>query len=283
MADLKRHQAVLYELLLALDAVCRKHNIQYALFAGTALGAVRHRGFIPWDDDLDVVMLRSDYERFLAVAPRELDLEKYYLQAEFTPHWPMFFSKLRKNGTTCLERYIARDERMHQGVYIDIFPCDALAEFLPLRWLQFLASKVVIAQSLDRRGYSTDSVVKKLFMAMCRSLPQKPFVRLVQLRNGRSEMVHTFLGGASRYRKNIYPRSWFEETVMLPFEAGSFPVSAQYDALLTRLYGDYRTPLPEAQRGCKVHAEVVDLEQSYEAYLPQHRGAAFAQPTRSLR
>ena len=107
MKDLQllRHQEVLFELLEAFDEVCKKHHIPYMLFAGTALGAVRHEGFIPWDDDLDVVMLRPDYERFLEIAPNELDPEKYFLQKEFKKEFPMFFSKLRKNNTTCLERY----------------------------------------------------------------------------------------------------------------------------------------------------------------------------------
>ena len=85
----------LLEMLREIDRICRKHDIPYQLFAGTALGAVRHGGFIPWDDDLDIIMLRKDYLRFLFLAERELNSELYALQAEFTDHWPMFFSKLR--------------------------------------------------------------------------------------------------------------------------------------------------------------------------------------------
>lgn len=281
---LEKHQAVLYELLQAFDVVCRKHNIQYMLFAGSALGAVRHGGFIPWDDDLDVVMLRPEYERFLAVAREELDGEKYFLQKEFSPHWPMFFSKLRKNDTTCLERYIPRDPEIHQGVYMDIFPCDNLADGKLMRKLQFYASKVVIAKSLDRRGYLTDSWKKKLFMAACRLAPGKCFWTFAKgCREGDSACVHTFFGGASRYEKNIYPREWFTETVLLPFEDGQFPVSAHYDEMLTALYGDYMTPLPEDKRGCKVHAELVDLERSYTHYRGWQRRERFAEYTRSIR
>ena len=124
--QLKKHQAALMELLTVFDNICRRLGISYQLFAGTALGAVRHKGFIPWDDDLDIIMLRPEYERFLKEAPAEPESEKYFLQSEFSEHWPMFFSKLRKNGTACIERYVPRDELMHQGIYIDIFPCDSL-------------------------------------------------------------------------------------------------------------------------------------------------------------
>lgn len=171
----EKHQAVLYEILQEFDEVCRKHNISYMLFAGSALGAVRHGGFIPWDDDLDVVMFRPEYERFLAVAAQELDREKYYVQKEFLDHWPMFFSKLRKNNTACLERYIPRDPQMHQGVYLDIFPCDNLADGKFMRKLQFYCSKAVIAKSLDRRGYLTDSLKKSFLWHSAACFPGSSF------------------------------------------------------------------------------------------------------------
>ena len=126
MTALQEHQAVLLELLRELDRVCTAHDIPYVLFAGTALGAARHRGFIPWDDDLDVALLRPDYERLLALDDGCWG-EKYFLQREFSPHWPLHFSKLRKNGTTCLEKYRPKDERSHRGIYIDVFPLDNAA------------------------------------------------------------------------------------------------------------------------------------------------------------
>lgn len=130
----RRHQLVLLEMLKEFDRICRRHDIPYMLFAGTALGAQRHGGFIPWDDDLDVIMLRPAYQRFLEVAESELD-GAYYLQKEFSDHWPMFFSKLRKNGTACMEKFRPKDQLMHQGVYMDIFPCDALSDSRIMRGL----------------------------------------------------------------------------------------------------------------------------------------------------
>lgn len=133
--QLKKHQEVLFELLTVFDGICKKYAIPYQLFSGTALGAVREQGFIPWDDDLDVIMLREDYKRFLEIAPSELG-ESCFLQKEFSEHWPMFFSKLRKNGTACIERYVPKDELTHQGIYIDIFPCDNLSDCNIFRKLQ---------------------------------------------------------------------------------------------------------------------------------------------------
>ncbi len=282
--QLQKHQQVLLEMLVETDRICKKHNIKYMLFAGSALGAVRHQGFIPWDDDLDVVMCRSDYERFLEVAPRELNGEDYFLQKEFDAHWPMFFSKLRKNGTACIERYIPRDPQTHQGVYIDIFPCDNLSDSRIVRNVQFLASKVVIARGLYRRGYLTDSPLKKLFMQLCRLVPSGPFWRAAVLAKAKNtRMVHCFFGGASRFPSSVFPRAWMEETVLLPFCGRMFPVSAHYHALLTTLYGDYMVLPKERERGRKIHAEIVDLEHSYELYSDIQKQMKFQEYTRSIR
>lgn len=280
---LRRHQLVLLELLTEFDRICRNHDIPYVLFAGTALGAVRHQGFIPWDDDLDIAMLRTDYARFLQVAAGEL-AEQYYLQAEFSHHWPMFFSKLRKNGTACMERFIPRDPQMHQGIYIDIFPVDNLSDSGFIRKLQFAASKVVIAKGLRRRGYLTDSTAKKLFMAGCALVPMAPVRRLARL-GGKpgTEMVHTFFGAASRYEKNIFPRQWFTETRLWEFEGQMFPVSAHADAMLTKIYGDYMTPPSDGEKGCKVHGVIVDPDRSYEQYLQQQAEMKITEYARSIR
>ena len=91
---LTEHQALLFEMLRDFDGVCRRHNIHYQLFAGTALGAVRHSGFIPWDDDVDVILMRDEYERFFREAAPDFDPVVYYVQKDNSPHWPMQFSKL---------------------------------------------------------------------------------------------------------------------------------------------------------------------------------------------
>lgn len=283
-AHLNGHQKLLLQLLCEFDRICRKHGLKYMLFAGTALGAARHKGFIPWDDDIDVAMLRSEYDRFMELAPQELDTGTYFLQKEFSEHWPMFFSKLRVNNTACIERYIPKDPLVHQGVYIDIFPIDNLGKKSISQRLQFAASKVVIAKSLDRRGYLTDCKRKKVFMWLCRLLPLKPMLSITQRRKENdSEMVHSFLAAASKYGKNIYPRSWFTELTEMTFEGNRFPVSAHYDEMLTRIYGDYMVMPTEEDRARKVHGEIVDLEHSYEMYIETQKNMKITEYSRSIR
>ena len=281
---LNEHQQCLLLMLQDLDAVCAKYGISYQLFAGTALGAVRHQGFIPWDDDLDIIMQREEYERFFRVAPLELDPQKYYVQEEYGPHWPMQFSKLRLNGTTCIERCHVRDPEMHQGVYIDIFPCDNLADNPFIRKLQFAVSKVVIAKSLYARGYETPSCAKKIFLQLCRLLPKKPLWRFcIRRKDNGSQMVHSFFGCGTKYEKNIFPRVWMEESQNVLFEGQEFPISAHWEELLTKLYGDYRTLPPESERDCKVHAAILDLYHSYETHLAEQQAMKIETYTRSIR
>lgn len=280
---LRQHQLVLLSMLKELDLICRKHNIKYILFSGTALGAVRHGGFIPWDDDLDVIMFRDEYERFLSVAEKELSSE-YYLQKEFSEHWPCFFSKIRKNNTAYIEKTVPKDPLQHQGVYIDIFPCDRLSNNKFMRKIQFFSSKIVIAKSLKKRGYLTDSTFKRLFMTICTVVPCKPFLYLSKLPALKNYcMVHSFFGASSKYERSIFPREWLEERQLIMFEDSEFYVSTHVKPLLFRLYGDYMTLPSEEERACKIHAMIIDLENSYEGYIEWQSKQKIDVYTRSIR
>lgn len=278
------HHLAMLKLLNEVDRICHKHEINYMLFAGTLLGAVRHQGFIPWDDDLDIIMLRSEYEKFLEVAKEEIDQNIFYLQSEYSEHWPMFFSKLRLQNTAAIEKYHPKDKLIHQGIYIDIFPCDNLSDIPIVRKVQFFASKVVIAKGLYSRGYETDNRTKKIFLQLCRLLPRKLFHAITRLKcRGNTKMVHCFLGCASLYEKSTFPRMWFTESMNMKFEENQYPVSAYYDDLLTQLYEDYMTLPEEAQRICKVHAVIVDVKHSYQIYLKEQSDMIITDFTRSIR
>ncbi|MBR6568073.1 MAG: LicD family protein [Clostridia bacterium] len=283
VATLKEHQSALALLLEEFDRVCRTLGIPYILFAGTMLGAVRHKGFIPWDDDLDIIMFREDYERFLEQAPEVLDNNRFFLQKEFSEHWPMFFSKLRLNNTTCLEKFHPKDKKIHSGVYIDIFPCDNAFKSSLGKRIQFFASKVVIAKSLYKRGYETKSSAKKLFMKICRVLPLKPFLAVAKGGRKNSTHVHSFLAAAKSYSKNVFPREYISNRINLDFENKKYPVSAEYDNLLRILYGDYMTLPPPEMQDTKRHVVLVDLSRSYEHYQSLHDNMEFDVLTVSIR
>lgn len=282
-ATLEEHQQALFYLLCEFDRVCNELHIPYFLFAGTLLGAIRHKGFIPWDDDLDVLMKRRDYDRFLEEAPRVLNQEHFFLQKEFSEHFPMFFSKLRLNGTTCLEKYYPKDPFVHQGVYIDIFPCDNAYRNKIGRFFQFLCSKVVIAKGLDAEGYATNNIFKKAVLIICRFFPRSIFQNIVRGPKETGEYLHCFFGGASKCSKSVFPSDFFAKETLLRFESGLFPAPEKYHELLTVLYGDYMRIPPKEERKCKKHAILVDLTTSYEHYKTYRDGMRFDSYTRSIR
>ena len=283
MVTLKEHQKVLLELLIEFDRVCQENSVNYILVAGSSLGAVRHQGFIPWDDDLDVALLREDYDKLMKINPTKWN-EAYYLQREYSEHWPIHFSKLRKNNTTCLEKYHPKDTNIHQGIYIDIFPIDNASDYSWIRKIQFIASRFVIAKSLSKRGYETNSFLKKIVIFLSRLIPLKPFYSLATLKlKSESSFVHSFLGGSIKYKKGVFAREWFTKTVKIPFESLMVPVSKYYHELLTMQYGNYMTFPSEEERKCKIHAILVDTEKNYTEYEHYRDKIKFDMFTRSIR
>ena len=126
-SELKQIQDLEIGAMCELDRICRKYNLKYTLAGGTLLGALRHDGFIPWDDDMDVNMLRSDFLKLREIAPKELRQRYFYQSSQTDPEYLYFFDKIRINDTTFKEAVLA-DKKIHHGVYIDIFPVDDILD-----------------------------------------------------------------------------------------------------------------------------------------------------------
>lgn len=137
--ELSRLQDALYETLAEVKRVCDKHGIRYFVTGGTAIGAYFWGKILPWDDDVDVGMMRPDYERFAKVAQAEMG-DRFFLQTPATePHTPFYFMKVRMNGSRFSESTF-RHIQIHQGIYVDIFPFDKIPQ---QRWLERLQHKIV--------------------------------------------------------------------------------------------------------------------------------------------
>ena len=137
--ELQKLQEALYATLSEVDRICKKHGIRYFVTGGTAVGAYFWQKILPWDDDVDVGMMRPDYERFSKIAQEELG-DKFFLQTPDTePHTPFYFMKVRMNGS-CFSESTFKHIKMHQGIYVDIFPFDKIPK---QKWLEKLQHKVV--------------------------------------------------------------------------------------------------------------------------------------------
>lgn len=239
--------------LIILDElvrICRKHSIQYCLLSGTLLGAVKYGGFIPWDDDIDVGMLRSEYERFCRIAAAEVS-ERFFLHCrEVDPNYPLNFAKLRLNGTELVQWY---DEKtMHVGVNIDIFPLDFAPEGEPafslFCWKHKCIQALLFAKLVAR--YKKRSL-KSLLVWVASWLFPRDFLCRAQKKSlsGRKQtgrVVNLFNSWGPR--KECFPVQWFETTKLLPFEGRILPVPGDPVGYVTKVYGDYKKdPPPEKQ------------------------------------
>lgn len=259
----------LHEVILMIakdfDSFCCQYNINYYLMGGTALGAARHGGFIPWDDDFDVFMDQANYKRFMTLAPAHLEGEKYYLQAEDTAEWPLHFSKLRLNGS----RYREADNEgrsMHEGIFIDIMCLNSAYDSRPLRWLQFAAGKALSAGALARRGYKTHSTLKRLAMSLAKHIVRGPvkcaLLRIVR-RSGdarvNSRLVGHFFGRAP-FHATSFERAWLGTPRRVAFEDTEFSAPHALERYLEVRFGpDYMT-LPSAAVRASFPSHVVDFD-----------------------
>lgn len=267
--DIHQLHIKLLDMVNDLDKFCTLHNIDYVLCAGNVIGAVRHNGFIPWDDDLDVQMTRENYNKFLSEFKNN---DKYYLQKE-NVDYPMQFSKLRANNTTFIEDipYREKYKYIHQGVFIDIFPVDKVSKSKYKAKFQTLFSNIVITQSLALRGYPKcrQNVRKKiaiLFSVLL--LPfRKFFINYVKKFNQTEDYDYycSFYGSSiKRYHKKSTYIPPFER---LTFESLKLPVMNNYKLYLENTYGDYMKLPSEAEREYSIHAKFFSLSEDYRNYI----------------
>ena len=258
--DFRRLQLLELDMISELDRVCRKHNINYVIFCGTLLGAVRHKGYIPWDDDADIGMTREDYEKFKKVTD-ELDSDICYFQDHTTdPEYRWGYGKLRRTGTTFI-RAGQEHLKCQTGVFIDIFPFDDVPKRVFFQMIQdfycFCLRKITWSEvgKKQARGFmkfwynslsriSVDTVFKKLGR----------YTEKSSKRTDNKVRLLMFKSFGKLYRKSPLkeryglPKKWLLERAEYEFEGKRFFGTKDYDGFLTWLYGDYMQLPPEDER-----------------------------------
>lgn len=258
LSDIKKIEC---EILDYIDSVCKKHDIPYFLFYGTLLGAVRHKGFIPWDDDIDVVMLRKDYMRFLEVVSQETG--RYQTLSLYNdPQYYYTFAKVVDTRTKLTEEYMKPIDAM--GVWVDIFPLDDMDEakrtslklkLLKLQWAGS-ARRKFDGRRLTRQAYWAKYLAFSVFH---RTDPKKSALALdkyaQQPVKTKGQLSILF------FMRRTFQAQWFREHCQLEFEGKLYSAPKMWHEILSHTYGNYMQ-LPPTERQVSNHDFTLSMREA---------------------
>lgn len=267
-------QKVEFEILKSVSDVCDKLNIKYFLVCGSALGTVKYQGFIPWDDDIDIGMMREDYEIFCKKA-QELLPDYYFLQTYRTDReFPAFYCKIRDCRTTYIEKSVWK-RNMNHGVYIDIFPLDGYPKKKTERILFECRKKILglllhgVFEPNDNYSWKSN-VLWKIERFVGINKRANALVTCLDKLISKwscedSELIcnHGNWQGKIEYA----PKEHYGEGIMMKFEGLDVRIPEKYDEYLTQKYGNWKLELPVEQQVGHHYYEVCDLIKPYTDYV----------------
>ncbi len=248
--DIEACKRIQLEILDDIDAFCKAEGIRYSLAYGTLIGAVRHKGYIPWDDDIDLIMPRPDYDRFLKEFTSEQNVA---LDLSHSDNCIETFTKVCRKGTVMVDRYLGREL---WGINVDIFPIDGGPETgleshyeaidRKKEWIPRLCSFYKVVKK-NKVLWFLKYLLKRIrypYFGSCVSVKAQIEHDLRACPFENAPLASSYYYGVQEFR----PREWFESYTTLVFENKTYPVISQYDAYLRCQYGDYMQLPPEEER-----------------------------------
>lgn len=266
-------QNKILDIMKHIDAVCRNNGIEYFIMGGTALGAVRHGGFIPWDDDLDIFMTPENYEHFKLVFNSE-NSEKYILQEWRTTPDYLEYAKVRMNGTTFIEENFKDKKDMHHGIYVDIMILHKVPDNKFLQKKIYYYSKFVTLYALSGRNWKPKSkiqamVLKSLKFMPCKFMAKVCYKNIYKHDSLKDGYKYCYWITPAKFKNGLFDKSFFEEPCDIPFEDTTLLGSKRIKEYLEYRYGDYMKLPNKEQQEASVHAFIYDTEKDYKEYLEQ--------------
>ncbi len=264
-------QEKILEIMKYIDKLCRENDILYYIMGGTALGAVRHGGFIPWDDDLDIFMTPDNYKKFKSAFEGE-NSDLFVLQEWKTTPKYLEYAKVRMNRTTFIEENFKDFKDMHHGIYVDIMILHKVPENKLIQKLVYYESKFVTLYALSQRNWKPKSRGQKLVLNTLKILPCKLLAKICykriykydSLKNG---FKYCYWITPAKFRQGLFSEEFFENPCDIQFEDTVLYGSKKIKEYLSYRYGDYmKLPSKEAQKAA-VHAYIYDTEKDYIEYM----------------
>lgn len=259
-------QDKILEIAVYIDKICRENDINYCLMGGSALGAKRHGGFIPWDDDLDVFMTPGNYEKFRKVFNENGDKEKYYLQEWGLTDGMVTISKIRLNNTSYIEESLKKWD-IHHGIYVDIFilhtcPNNKLQQIHQCLWAKYVIMKGLAVRGYNRRGGFLGFALKVMSRMPDRLWVKHGLKQVYKYRNKKTNYFCNFMGKAV-FKNAIYKREYFENPEYVPFEKAELKAPEKLHEFLSERFGDYMKPPSPERIKWEQHAESWDFDKPY--------------------
>ena len=268
--ETRKLQTVGLEMIKYFDVLCRENQLTYFLCGGCCIGAVRNKGFIPWDDDVDVFMPREDYERLKKVWT---DSAKYSIQFEtLNTHTANQFVTIHDNETTFIETY-KKDLDINHGMKLDVLPLDGCPQGVKRRLQKLWAlayALFIVGKAPENHGKGVYRLGKLLLSVVPSQTLRSRIWQLCETQMSKYPISAcpyvTELCSGPRYLQMEYPAEVFSKQKYVPFEDTFLPIPIGYDTYLTMAFGDYMTPPPPSQRVCHHEYECLDAEHSYRVY-----------------
>jgi len=252
--ELRAMQMCLLDMLVEIDRICKKHDIKYSIDGGTLIGAVRNKGFLPWDDDLDIAVDRSEYEKLREACKTDLDTTRFFFQDNTTdPEYPWGYARIRRIDSEfvrCKQEHL----KMRTGIFLDIFPSDGVPDFFPVRLVHafycFCCRKTLY--SAVGKVHAGNPVHRAVYRALNKIPRETVFSALdksAKRNNSRgTRKVRCYTWGLPK-NKLGYSSKWFKEFTTVEFEGKTFPCFKDYDKYLKFYYDDYmQLPTQEQRR-----------------------------------
>ena len=264
-------QEKILEIMKYIDKLCRENDVVYYIMGGTALGAVRHGGFIPWDDDLDIFMTPEQYIKFQKVFQSQHS-EQFVLQEWRTTPTYLEYAKVRMNGTTFIEENFENCNNMHQGIYVDIMILHKVPNNTFIQKLVYFESKFVTLYGLSQRNWKPKTNIQSLILKSLKFIPCHWLVKIFYKRIYKydvrsSDFMYCYWITPAKFRSGLFDASFFSTPVDVPFEDTVLLGSEKMKEYLLYRYGDYmKLPSKDMQKAA-VHAKIYDTQNNYTEYI----------------
>lgn len=263
-------QKKLVEILGDFHEFCVNNDIEYYIYGGTALGAVRHGGFIPWDDDIDVAMTQENFDKLYALL-REITVhDKYYLQLFSKNTNESIFAKWRANGTTFIEKAY-KNKKIHQGMFIDIFVLQEAPDSSFKRMLQYVVAKYIAVQEYISKTHKSKGIVLDTICGIVGILPRffctRSALKFIKKWNGKHTNYYSNFTEGCRYKDGYFNRDIMGEPKLINFDGIKVYAPAKIEEYLNIAYGDWRKIPEKKQILAKLHVEFFDAERDFREYL----------------